>query len=207
MQFSLYPLFFIAVGLLLRVSAARHCNCDGIEFSSKEYLCGDHRLGPKKLPASRQLTPLLSGYDRLGGLCPAEFLRKWYSDAAYSYLEPPADGWQLSTAQQPITDDQVLHAGMLVDSFGQPDEQYSLSPAGTPFAMRALPPACLNNPTYGELAPFNYHEYEVEYPFVVRSGPTAAFYGQPGQGTTYRTRITVGMLIRGGFLKRVKRED
>ncbi|KAJ7759040.1 hypothetical protein B0H16DRAFT_1819443 [Mycena metata] len=204
MQLSVLPLLLVAVGLLLRVSAAQRCDCNGIEFSSKEYFCGEHRLGPKKLPTSHHIVPLLHGYQRLGGLCPAEFLQTWYNDSIYSYIDPPADGWQLSTAQKPIADDQVLYPGMLVDFFGQSEEQFLLFPAGTPFAMRALPPYLLNTPTYGDIAPFNYHAYKVAYPFVVTSGPTAAFYGQPGQGTTYRTRITVAMLIRGGFLTRVK---
>ncbi|KAJ7019785.1 hypothetical protein C8F04DRAFT_327238 [Mycena alexandri] len=204
MQLLLLHLLLVAVGLLLRVSAAHRCDCSGIEFSSKEYFCGDHRLGPQKLSTTHHLVPLLYGYQRLGGLCPAEFLQKWYNDSTYSYVEPPADGWQLSTAQNPIADDQVLYPGMLVDWFGQPEEQFSLFPAGTPFAMRAIPPYILNTPTYGDIAPFNYHVYKVAYPFVVTSGPRAAFYGQIGQGTIYRTRITVAMLMQGGFLTRVK---
>ncbi|KAJ7117749.1 hypothetical protein C8R44DRAFT_832373 [Mycena epipterygia] len=178
--------------------------CNGTEFMSNDFLCGDARLGPKDLPSSSQFAPLLYGYQRLGGLCPDAFLKKWFnnSEDSYSYMDPPADGFQLSTAHKPISDDQVLQRDMLVDCFGTLYETF-ISPAGTPFAMRSLPPSSLNTPTYDDIVPFNYRVYKVKYPFVVTSGPTAAFFGQPGQGTVYRTRTSLDMLVRGGFLTRM----
>ncbi|KAJ7504216.1 hypothetical protein B0H11DRAFT_1981256 [Mycena galericulata] len=177
--------------------------CNGVEFTSSDFLCGDPRLGPQQLPASPQFTPILSGYNRLGGLCPDAFLKRWYNDSEDAYITPPAGGFQLSTAHKPIADDQVLDRGMLVDCFGTLYETY-ISPAGTPYSMRALPPSSLNTPTYDDIVAFNYRVYRVEYPFVVKSGPTAAFFGQPGQGTVYKTMATLDMLIRGGFLSRVE---
>jgi hypothetical protein len=169
---------------------------------SKEFLCGDPRLGPKHLPAQAPFASLLTGYERLGGLCPAAFLKRWFNNSDYTYQSPPANGFQLSTANKPISDDQVLRRGMLVDCFGTMYETF-ISPAGTPFSMRALPPSSLNTPTYDDIAAFNYRVYRVEYPFVVTSGPTAAFFGQPGQGTVYKTRTSIDVLVRGGFLTRV----
>ncbi|CAK5283189.1 unnamed protein product [Mycena citricolor] len=176
--------------------------CHGTKNSPHhhDYLCGDERLGPKHLPNTSHWGQLLYGYKRFDGLCPAEFLAKWYRDGEYRL--PRADGFQQSTKRKPIAEDQVLDRGMLVDCFGTLYETY-LSPAGTPFSLRALPPSSLNTPTYDDIALYNYRVFRVEYPFVVKSGPTAPFYEQPGQGTVYRTTATIDMLISGGFLARV----
>ncbi|KAJ7140307.1 hypothetical protein C8R43DRAFT_1018271 [Mycena crocata] len=192
MYFSLSRLLVVLLSLgITLANGTSRCEenfCNGTEFMSEEFLCGDQRLGVLHLPTSLPFAPLLSGYKRLGGLCP---------DA------PPANGFQLSTAHKPIVDDEVLHRGMLVDCFGTMYETF-LFPAGTPFSMRSLPPSSINTPTYDDIALFNYRVFKVEYPFVVASGPTAPFYGQPGQGTVYKTRANIDMLVRGGFLTRVQ---
>ncbi|KAJ7491951.1 hypothetical protein FB451DRAFT_1501193 [Mycena latifolia] len=210
MYFSLCHVCIVLLVFFTRIAAAANetsrCEptfCNGTEFMSKEFLCGDPRLGPKHLPTASPFKSLLSGYKRFGGLCPEAFLKKWFNDTdEYNYISPPSEGFQLSTAQKPIADDQVLQRGMLVDCFGTLYETF-LSPAGMPFSMRSLPPSSLNTPTYDDIAAFNYRVYRVEYPFVVMSGLTTAFYGQPGQGTVYKTRTSIDMLLRGGFLTRV----
>ena len=40
-------------------------------------------------------------------------------------------------------------------------------------------------------------------PFVVSSGPTASWFGQPGQGTQYQSTVNVLTLISNGNLERV----
>ncbi|KAJ7091488.1 hypothetical protein B0H15DRAFT_836349 [Mycena belliarum] len=111
----------VFVTMITAANEASHCKptfCDGTEFVSEEFLCGDPRLGPKHLPSSPPFRSLLSGYQRLGGFCPAAFLQKWFNSSESSYLAPPATGFQLSTAHTPIAGDQVLARGVLVDCFG-----------------------------------------------------------------------------------------
>jgi hypothetical protein len=61
--------------------------CAGTNFTvslTGTYLCGDSRLGPTKLPQRSDdltLAPVLANalysYDRFGGLCPGEFVKRW----------------------------------------------------------------------------------------------------------------------------------
>lgn len=82
------------------------------------YFCGDARLGPKILPTKLPLASETRGYDRLGGLCPGDFLKKWYNTTAGSYIYPPQEGFQLNTGNAPIDGNQTLAAGMKLDRFG-----------------------------------------------------------------------------------------
>jgi hypothetical protein len=120
--------------------------CNGTRFESEEYLCGDSRLGPKELPTSPPFATLLSGYKRLGGMCPSEFLKKWSDGDFYTFIDPPTDGFQLSPRHKPIADDQVLERGMLVDAFGGYTTPATSRLRG-PFALRAVPPLDLNDMT------------------------------------------------------------
>ncbi|KAJ7300858.1 hypothetical protein DFH08DRAFT_673442, partial [Mycena albidolilacea] len=147
---------------------------------SEEYLCGDSRLGPKELPTSPPFATLLSGYERLGGMCPSEFLKKWGDGDFYTFIDPPADGFQLSTRPKPIADDQVLERGMPVDAFGGVYSSNYLSPAGTPFALRAVPPSDLNDTTSDDVTVSSYRVYRVEYPFVAMTRPRVAFFWSAG---------------------------
>jgi len=88
---------------------------------------------------------------------------------------------------------------MRVDRFGGEKGSF-LSPASVPYSQRAIPPSNLNgDPSY----PYNYRLYEVTQAFIVLSGPTAGWFGQPGQGTQYHTYQNVTTLISGNFLKHV----
>lgn len=42
------------------------------------WLCDDERLGPKDLNLPAPLDTLVLGYDRLGGLCPDAYFKKWF---------------------------------------------------------------------------------------------------------------------------------
>ncbi|KAJ7066437.1 hypothetical protein C8F01DRAFT_701642 [Mycena amicta] len=187
--------------------------CHSNEAMAQDFLCGDPRLGPKHLPTKGHWNSLLEGYTRFGAdpagnhteRCPDAdaFLKKWFDDSSWEYRRPAADGLQLSTAHKPISGETVLTKGARVDSF-ETNSLMTLWPAGMPFRMRALPPSSLDTPASTDGgAMHNYRVYEVVYPFVVRAGLAAAFYGQPGQGTVYQTRTSIDLLIQGGFLRRM----
>jgi len=165
------------------------------------YFCGDSRLGPKQLPTKLPLSSEVYAYDRLGGLCPGAFIQKWWNASAQSYNYPPLNGFQLNTVNQPIDGNQTLPVGLRVDRFGSEYGAF-LAPAGSPYSQRALPPSNLDTPA-GSGYPYNYHVYEVVKSFDVLSGPIAAWFGQPGQGTQYLTYSNILTLVNGGYLQRV----
>ncbi|KAF7975342.1 hypothetical protein HWV62_9789 [Athelia sp. TMB] len=136
------------------------------------YFCGDSRLGPKILPKKLPLASEVYGYDRLGGHCPGEFLKKWYNSTAGSFIYPPQNGFQLNTANAPIDGNQTLLVGMRLDRFGSEYGSF-VSPAGAPYIQRALPPSNLDTPPTQPNYPYNYHVYEVTKQFDVLSGPIA----------------------------------
>ena len=92
---------------------------------------------------------------------------------------PPNGGFQ--GPPQP----QILMPGNVVDRFGSRFGRF-LAPAGTPIPMRSLPPTT----DLGQ-----YEAYVTIKPFVVLSGPTMPWYGQPGLGTQYFAPYTVQELI------------
>ncbi len=109
------------------------------------YVCGDSRLGPKRLPTKLPLGSELVTYDRFGGLCPSDYLAKWYNATAVSYIYPPDDGFQLSTTKSPIEGIITLPIGVLLDRFGSEYGSF-MSPYGAPYMQRALPPSNLDTP-------------------------------------------------------------
>ncbi|KAL1888889.1 hypothetical protein Sste5346_009273 [Sporothrix stenoceras] len=165
------------------------------------YVCGDPRLGPVVLPSHPPADSLVEVYQRLGGLCPGQFLATYYDSAAGSWKYPPYDGFQLDTAGQPIAAVMTLPVGQLIDRFGSEYGSYA-SPAAAPFMQRALPPSNLDTPPGSPVYPYNYHVYRVVVPIEVTAGPIAAWFGQPGQGVQYMLNDTILSLIDGGFLER-----
>jgi hypothetical protein len=173
--------------------------CKGVApVNSTEYFCRDARLGPKKLPKLFPLNDITEPYDRLGGLCAAEFLAKWTLNGSFTY--PDNDGFMTTTSGLPIKGNTTLLPGTLVDRFGSEYGSF-LSPAEAPYPQRAIPP--MNLDTRDQLYPFNYHVYKVALPFVVEAGPIAPYFGQPGAGTQYHTFSNIITLITGGYLDRV----
>jgi hypothetical protein len=152
------------------------------------------------------LSAAVHGYDRLGGLCPGDFLAKWWDATARSYIYPPQNGFQLNKANQPLT------VGMRLDRFGS-EYGFFISPAGAPYNQRTLPPSNLDTPASDLSYPYNYHVYVVVKEFDVLSGPIAGMYtypfcieqitnsyflgwfGQPGQGTQYQTHSNIRTLV------------
>ncbi|KAF7290801.1 hypothetical protein MIND_01321100 [Mycena indigotica] len=227
-----------------RSASGGFCTCAGTSYNASlvlTYDCGDYRLGPTNLFPSllqaatatqpdRVVPKLLRGaldYDRLGGLCPGEWLAKYTNATTGFFIYPDEDGFQLqaqvppapvqmnpqtglpiepaaqSQLEVPISGIQELERGMLLDRFGKETGQY-LAPYGTPFSQRALPPASLNPPQGANATTrYDYHIYRVLKPFDVRSGPIAAWFDQPGQGTQYFVQnATVAGLLRDGFLEK-----
>ncbi|KAF9345310.1 hypothetical protein BGX26_003295 [Mortierella sp. AD094] len=192
--------FAVLLCSVLIVSAAPvdKYNCKGVVAvnSTKTYLCGDPRLGPKDLPKIGILDDITHPYDRLGGLSPAQFLAKWTVSGSYTY--PPQNGFQLNTSGGPIQGNITLLPGTLLDRFGSEYGSY-MSPAEAPYPQRALPPSNLDTPADGKY-PYNYHIYNVTKEFIVLAGPIAPYFGQPGQGVQYYTYGKIMDLIAGGVL-------
>ncbi|GJJ70337.1 hypothetical protein EMPS_02686 [Entomortierella parvispora] len=175
--------------------------CKGVApVNSTFYFCRDARLGPKHLPKLFPLNDITDPYDRLGGLCAAEFLAKWTVNGSYTY--PVKDGFLLNIAGEPIKGTAKLLEGTLLDRFGSEYGSF-LSPAEAPYPQRSIPPSNLDAPKDQPLYPFNYHVYKVIKPFDVEAGPIAPYFGQPGAGTQYHTFSNIMKLLADGFLERV----
>ena len=177
------------------------CHCEGITHTDDGlWVCGDKRLGPKTLPSPGPgpISKLLLDYNRFAGVCPSVFLTNWFDLAKSDFKYPEHYGFQLTTAGVPILGEITLSPGTRVDRFGGENGLY-LSPLGTLYARRAIPPRNLNG--RGDAAhEFNYYAYEVIRPFSVWAGPTAAWFGQPGLGTQYLLALSVGHLVGLGYL-------
>ncbi|MTE17084.1 TNT domain-containing protein [Nocardia aurantiaca] len=143
-----------------------------------------HYLGPQPLPQTPPVSPLLAGYQRLGNLSEDQFVAKYVkADGSWNY--PLDDGFVIvenRTAAHP----DVLLPGMRVDRFGSTNGKF-LSPVGTPFSARAIPPSNLITGTQsGEMTTqANYHVYCVLAPFRVEAGPAQPWFEQPGLGLQY----------------------
>jgi hypothetical protein len=140
-----------------RRNTPRYCtNTNHTPALSQTYLCGDSRLGPTRLPVhSDDLTvaPVLAtalyGYDRFGGLCPGEFLDKWIDEESGWWRYPSENGFLTvgegegeGAAGGPIQGNVTLAEETLLDRFGSEWGTF-VSPAGAPYAQRALPPSNL----------------------------------------------------------------
>ena len=88
---------------------------------------------------------------------------------------------------------QTLEAGTQIDRYGREGGTF-VSPSGTPFEMRALPPGAGARP---------YNVYEVVEPFAVDAGTVAPWHSQLGLGIQYELPGSVADLIEQGFLKAV----
>lgn len=122
--------------------------CAGTAYNEtllKDYVCGDSRLGPVKLPQRLPLDPVLDIYDRFGGLCPGEFLSTWFNTTSKWWNYPSHDGFSLDSAGKPIQGNITLAVGTLIDRFGSEFGSFA-SPAAAPYMQRALPPSNLDTP-------------------------------------------------------------
>ncbi len=112
--------------------------------------------------------------------------RKW-TNADGSIKWPPNSGFQ----GKPVT--KTLKPGTVVDRYGGDTGKF-VSPQGTPYANRSLPPGSDARP---------YSAYEVVKPIDVQSGKIAPWFDQPGGGTQYQFTQSIENLIQSGYLRRL----
>ncbi|KAK3317994.1 hypothetical protein B0H66DRAFT_575033 [Apodospora peruviana] len=181
--------------------------CAGTNYSAalvSTYICGDWRLGPVQLPTKIPLDSVLELYDRLGGLCPGEFLDAFWNETLKPdpyWNFPTEHGFSLdSVTGKPIKGALVLEVGVLVDRFGGEGGTF-VSPAAAPYMQRALPPSNLNTPKNDPTFPYNYHVYRVIKPLLVEAGPIAPWFRQPGQGVQYSLSQNISMLLNQQYLQ------
>ncbi|MEU7525117.1 TNT domain-containing protein [Saccharothrix sp. NPDC042600] len=147
----------------------------------------DERLGPKVLPPETHVVGrLLDKYKRFGNEPDAEaFLAKYWDGKHWKY---PSNYGFVGTPSS-----KLLLPGEVVDRFGGQSGKF-LSPIGTPYAQRSLPPQSLNTCEYepGVRMSYGYYRYKVDRPFAVLSGTTASWFGQPGGGKQFKVETPVG---------------
>jgi hypothetical protein len=179
-------LAFVGVLALPAAGAtAKPTQCNGTatigSAAAKGCFRRDPRLGPKTLPKPPStIGTLTRGYRRFGRLTRTTFLRRFWkgSPKSGSWRYPTGNGFAGPTFLTQIA------TGTLVDRFGSPFGTF-LSPAGTPYAMRAIPPSNLD--TYPAGAAYNYHVYRVATVFTVEAGAIAPWFGQRGGGVQFVT--------------------
>lgn len=88
---------------------------------------------------------LIQGSDPFGGLCPGEFLSRWFNTTSGYYNLPPASGFALDVDGNPMKANFVLHPGVVLDRFGSEHGAY-VAPAAAPYMQRSLPPSSLDTP-------------------------------------------------------------
>jgi hypothetical protein len=192
------------------------CSGDNVRYNSslaKDYICGDKRLGPSRLPNKLPLGTFVTGYDRFGGLSPNGFLGKWYNSTKTpdggegGWIYPEKYGFELDEEKLPIKANVDLMPGTLVDRFGYNTGRY-ISPATAPFSQRALHPQNLDNDVNKQF-PNNYHVYNVTRMFTVQAGPIRPWFGQPGFGVQFflGNGISVKDYLDNGHLVELKPED
>lgn len=139
-----------AAPLADRMDRCQCTDCAGTDYNVTlldTYVCGDWRLGPKKLPDMPPLESLVETYDRFGGLCPGEYLESWWNSTTWRY--PEQDGFSLDYTNDPkghpIDGNLTLPVNTLIDRFGKETGAF-FSPASAPYMQRALPPSNLDTP-------------------------------------------------------------
>ncbi|MGM1064895.1 TNT domain-containing protein [Saccharothrix sp. Mg75] len=201
---SFLVLLSTALGLVAAPAAHAAPPAPAAPVVCKEpFYLNDERFGPKDLPPpSHVVGKLLNGYERFGDAQnPVTFLNTYWGDKGWKY--PANDGF----AGTPTT--VVLQPGQFLDRFGGQSGRF-LSPTGTPFAQRSLPPQSLNTCEYekGTWMPYGYYRYKILKEFPVLSGTAAKWFGQPGGGTQYKVvspvdppqRRNVAWLVANGYL-------
>ncbi|HEY1538543.1 MAG TPA: TNT domain-containing protein [Solirubrobacteraceae bacterium] len=197
----LFPAWGIAQG-----QAKEHARttCSAADYRN------DPRLGPEHLPDAGPLATVLKGWHRLDEMTPHAYLHAYYDAAAKTWRYPPLGGYLLTPDGMAISNQVTLAPGEVIDRFGSEYGGY-LSPVGTPYADRGIPPQSLDNTTTPETC--NYSRYKVLQPIPVQSGPIAPALGQPGFGLQYVLDATIfpgnpaGLnvmyLVANGYLARV----
>ncbi|WP_229369301.1 TNT domain-containing protein [Umezawaea beigongshangensis] len=142
------------------------------------------------LPAHHPVVlALTEGYDPQAGEHERDWDRRFLVRA-----EPPEYAWPpgelFPEGGYDEGEPEVVAPGAELDRFGTPEGRV-LSEAGTPFGLRALPPAALDS---------GYRRYRVLRPLPVWRTLSAAWFGQAGGGVRYRTTHPVAELVALGHL-------
>ncbi|KLU82168.1 hypothetical protein MAPG_01244 [Magnaporthiopsis poae ATCC 64411] len=166
------------------------------------YLCGDRRLGPLELPTPIPVDSILATYDRLGGMCPGKFLETFYDDKTGRWRYPDQRGYSVDDGGRPIKGSMTIPPGTLVDRFGAETGRF-VTPAGTPYTQRALPPDNLLTLAGNQKFPYQYRVYRVVKPIVAEIGPIAPAFGQPGQGVQCQLQKRVSEMVADGSMEPV----
>ncbi|GAA5186658.1 hypothetical protein GCM10023322_33410 [Rugosimonospora acidiphila] len=174
-------------------------------------------FGPLNLPTASPVGPLLAGYQRFGAQSESEWLKNYTVPATSTtpvrLFFPPQNGYVLGPDGKAAKTRQTLLPGYRLDRFGFTGGTF-LSPIGTAFNARSLPPQNLSTPPFPpDTAPAplaNYHTYCILKPFSVDSGSIAPWFAQPGGGTQFElnqayfpqatTTVTVQWLIDHKFI-------
>ncbi|EED22062.1 conserved hypothetical protein [Talaromyces stipitatus ATCC 10500] len=126
-------------------------------------LCGDQRLGPTALPSHTLINSMLVNYHPSGMECPQGYRDAWinYTGIATS---PPLHGFKMFPNGTQIMSRVTIPNNIYIVRFGDPNCTY-VSPAGTPYEHRAIPPSNLvrrsaNGTVYGRILTLT--EIEVE---------------------------------------------
>ncbi|WP_274559677.1 TNT domain-containing protein [Streptomyces spiramyceticus] len=137
------------------------------------------RLGPTTLPKEGPVAELILGYQRLHGLSPERFLETYWDPNAQqdwgNWRYPDKLGFYVADDGTVMRHKVELNKGTVLDRFG-PETGSFLSPSGTPFTERSMPPSALNTPV-------EYTQYKVLKPFPVHQGLVAPYFNQVGLGT------------------------
>lgn len=111
----------------------------------------------------------------------------------------PMNGFRLRNPEQYAvkgTQEVVtLSEGMIIDRYGGPEDAYYVSPSGTSFESRSLPPS---------VKYVRNNAYKVVKPIEVERSIVAPAFRQPGGGIQYKSMITIDELIRFKYLEVIK---
>jgi RHS repeat-associated protein len=102
--------------------------------------------------------------------------------------------WPVNNGALGKVKNEQLQSGTVIDRYGHEGGSY-VSPAGTPFEMRALPPTT-------NRADLN--TYRVVKPVKAETAIVAPAFNQIGLGTQHKLSESVGNLIKSGHLERIK---
>jgi hypothetical protein len=100
----------------------------------------------------------------------------YYDEANKTWRYPPQGGYQLTPEGQPVKMQLSLFAGQRIDRFGSEFGGY-LSPEGTPYSARAIPPQSLDTKTNPTSC--NYSRYKVLQTIPVYAGRSRAAWHSP----------------------------
>jgi hypothetical protein len=163
-------------------------------------------LGPSEIDHSQPGGHLIpDSYDPRGGLTQDEFLARHWNpgkvnwDGSFGGWDyPPHDGFDVTPgAPPPHAVD--LPQGYRFDRFGGTSGDF-VSPEGTAFPARGIPPDSLNKP---------YHLYELIRPFDDLSGRPivgriAEAFEQPGGSVQFKLPKSVQWLLDNDYIKEVR---